>query len=93
MPPDVQTMEQRAANYKTEDLVKFLQKIGLGQYSAVMQQNEIIGEYLVAEGADEVLSELGIASALDRLKINVLFRRELRGASERLDLLLSLLSY
>ncbi len=77
-------MEQRAATYKTVDVVKFLQRIGLGQHAAVFRDNDITGDMLVAEGAgDAFFSELGIASALDKLKITVLFKRELRGASER----------
>ena len=83
-PVDVQILEQRASGYKTEKVVQFLQRIGLGQYSRVFQDNEITGEdIIVPEGADELLSELGVKSALDKLKISVLFKRELRGAPQK----------
>ena len=77
-------MEQHAAEYTTEDVVCFLQKIGLGKYAEEFRRNEITGDMLVAEAAgDQFFSELGITSAVDKLKISVLFRRELHGASER----------
>ena len=77
-------MEQRAAKYTAEDVVCFLQKIGLGRYAEEFRSNEITGDVLVGEEAgDQFFSELGITSAVDKLKISVMFRRELCGASER----------
>ncbi len=79
VPPDADIIQQRAENYSAKDVVRFLQRIGLGHHSQAVLKDDITGDMLVAEGVgDEFFSDLGITSALDKLKITVLFKRELR---------------
>ena len=61
---------------------EFFTEVGLGQYTEAFQEAQISGEELL-EADKEVLEELGVASAIDRLKMKELFRRKLQGAEEK----------
>ena len=75
--PDAQTLEQCAENYTPEHVIQFLKEIGLSHHVAAFSENEIDGDLLL-ESTDEILEELGVNSAVERLKIKV-YRREQRG--------------
>ena len=80
--PDTETLEQLARDYGEEEVTEFLTQAGLGQYVEAFREAQISGEVLL-EADSEVLQELGVASAIDRLKIKELFRRQLQGAVEK----------
>ena len=61
-----------------EKVTGLLRKTGMEQYAPYFEQKEIDCDLLLA-ATDEILQELGIDSAFDRLKIRINFRRELRG--------------
>ena len=50
------------------------------QYVLYFEDKQIDGDLLLA-ATDEILQEIGIESALDRLKIRIYFQREIRGPS------------
>lgn len=59
-----------------EDVRAFLTETGLGKYADAFREAEISGEVLL-EADEEMLRELGVESALDRLRIPLLFKRRL----------------
>lgn len=71
-----------ASHYAVEDVLSFLKSNQLGQYVTAFEEFEINGELLIQFGDDE-LKELNVTRALDRLKIRVLFKRLVTGASCR----------
>ena len=71
-----------ARHYAVEDVKSFLKSNQLGQYVTAFEELEINGELLIQFGDDE-LKELNVTRALDRLKIHVLFKRLVTGASCR----------
>ena len=78
-------MEQSAQAYTPEHVGQFLEEIGLGHHVATFIEMDIIGELLL-EPDQEMLEELGVTDAVERLKIKV-HRRvlQLRGAEAILD--------
>ena len=70
-----------AKQYSVENVVKFLHQVKLGQYAAIFEEFEINGELLVQLPDDE-LQDMGIASALDRLKISHYFRQYIVGVRD-----------
>ena len=77
--PDTQTLEQCAENYTPEHVIQFLEEIGLSHHMAIFSDEEIDGDMLL-ESTDEILKELGVNSAVERLKIKVCRRGQ--GSSE-----------
>ena len=75
--PDTQSLEQCAENYTPKHVIQFLKEIGLSHHMATFSEEEIDGDMLL-ESTDEILEELGVNSAVERLKIKV-YRREQRG--------------
>lgn len=67
-----------ARQFSVEDVVKFLHHVKLGQYAAIFEEFEINGELLV-QLPDNELKDMGIASALDRLKISKYFHQYITG--------------
>ena len=67
-----------AQQFSVEDVVKFLHKVKLGQYAAIFEDFEINGELLV-QLPDNELQDMGITSALDRLKISKYFHQYIAG--------------
>ena len=75
-------LQQLASCYTVEDVVSFLEKNHLEHYATAFEEFDINGELLIQFGDDE-LKELKVLKALDRLKIRVLFKRLITGASCR----------
>ena len=66
----------------TTEVAEFLcRKLNMEHYVLFFQENEIDGDLLL-RATDEILKEIGIQTALDRLKIRIAFRREVLGPSE-----------
>ena len=80
--PDTETLEHLARDYGVDEVGEFFTEVGLGQYTEAFQEAQISGEELL-EADKEVLEELGVASAIDRLKMKELFRRKLQGAEKK----------
>ena len=68
--PDTQTLEQCAENYTTKLVGQFLEEIGLSHHMATFSEEDVSGDMLL-KSTDEVLEELGVTSAVERLKIKV----------------------
>ena len=68
--PDIQTLERRAEDYTIEDVGQFLEDIGLSHHVDAFSSEEISGDMLL-EATEEMLMELGVTSAVERLKIKV----------------------
>lgn len=77
----------RARTYTPKRVGEFLTKIGLDKYRESFVTLEIDGDILLdsllGETKDEFLVELGVELALDRVRIEVLFHRELRKSQPR----------
>ena len=76
-------MAQNATEYTPELVAEFLKSVGLEQYTESFIENDISGEMLL-EAEDDDWTELGVNSHLHRIKISVLFKRLLLGATARL---------
>ncbi len=74
--PPGDCLEELARGYTFEAVSKFLLNNNLSQYSEMFLTEEISGDVLYSANS-ELLLELGVAKALDRMKIMVLFRRVL----------------
>ena len=64
-----------------EDVIAFLQTINLDQYVTAFEEFEINGELLI-QFRDDELKEMGVLSALHRLKIRIYFRRQVLNSQE-----------
>ena len=79
--PDTQTLEQSTQDCTAEQVGQFLERIGLGDHVAAFSEQDISGEELL--GLDqETLKELGVTSAVERLKIKVHSIEDTVGYSE-----------
>ena len=67
---DTQTLEQSAQDCTSKDVSQFLEDIGLGHHVGTFIAKDISGEELL-EADQEMLEELGVTSAIERLKIKV----------------------
>ena len=67
---DTQTLEQSAQDCTPEHVSQFLEGISLGHHVAKFTEQEISGDILL-EADQEMLEELGVTSAIERLKIKV----------------------
>ena len=67
-------MERRAKGYSHQDVLDFLQTNDLGQYTQNFEDFNIDGSLLMQFRDDELL-DIGVQSALDRLKITTYFKR------------------
>ena len=67
---DTQTLEQSAQNCTPEHVGQFLEGIGLDHHVATFIEQDVSGEMLL-EANQEVLEELGVTSAIERVKIKV----------------------
>ena len=61
-----------------QDVIKFLASIKLDKHIPAFQENDISGDVLISAKPDD-LKELGVESALDKLKILVGFKRYVEG--------------
>ena len=57
-------------------LAEFLKTVGMEQFADDVTDNEVSGDMIVGEGGEEIMKELGM-SAVDCLRIHVLYRRHL----------------
>ena len=76
--PDKKQLLQRARQYDSEAVANFVTSIGYPEYAALFDENDYSGDVLVG-CKDENLKALGIESALARMKIIILFQRQLQG--------------
>ena len=76
--PDKKQLLQLARQYSSEAVGNFITSIGYSNYAEQFEENDFSGDALI-ESTDEHLKDLGIESALARLKIIILFRRQLQG--------------
>ena len=67
---DTQTLEQSAQDCTPEHVGQFLGEIGLGYHVATFIELDVSGDILL-EADQEMLEELGVTSAIERLKIKV----------------------
>ena len=67
---DTQTLEQSAQDCTPERVGQFLEAIGLGHHMAKFIEEDVSGAMLL-EANQEMLEELGVTSAIERLKIKV----------------------
>lgn len=67
-------MQRLAKSYPLTDVVAFLNCKQLGHYASIFEEFDINGELLIQFHDDE-LRDIGIESALDRLRIATYFRR------------------
>ena len=66
----------------TTEVAEFLcRALDMEHYVLFFQENGIDGDLLL-RATDEILKDIGIQSALDRLKIRIAFRREVLGPSD-----------
>lgn len=66
----------------TTEVAEFLTRaLNMEHYVLFFQENKIDGDLLL-RATDEILKEIGIKSALDRLKIRIAFRRKVLGPSD-----------
>ena len=63
-------------------MCEFLKEIGLEEYIPKFGEYGIVGEVLLQAGQGKGLEEIGVTSALHRLKIHILFRRRLEGVGK-----------
>ena len=77
-PADEKQLLQLARQYSSEAVANFVISIGYADYAEQFEENGLSGDALM-ECTDEDLEDLGIKSALARLKIIILFRRQLHG--------------
>ena len=67
---DTQTLEQSAQDCTPERVGQFLGEIGLGHHVPTFIEQDVSGDMLL-EADQEMLEELGVTSAINRLKIKV----------------------
>lgn len=67
-------MQRRAKEYSLQDILAFLESKNLSHYAKLFEEFDINGELLIQFHDDE-LRDMGIESALDRLRISTYFRR------------------
>ena len=67
--------------HSVQNVVKFLDRMNMHQYSQKFEEKGIGTEILLHIDDQELLLELGVSDPLDCLKIVVLFKRHVKGAS------------
>ena len=67
---DTLTLEQSAQDCTPEYVSQFLEGIGLGHHMAKFTEEDISGDMLLDPDQD-MLEELGVTSAIERLRIKV----------------------
>jgi len=67
-------MQRRAKDLTLADILEFLDSRNLGRYKQTFEEMDINGELLIVF-QDKDLQEIGIESALDRLRIITYFKR------------------
>lgn len=72
-------MQEQAVQCTNEEVIEFLFSIKMDQYLQIFRKEEIEGSDLLSL-SDKGLAQIGVKSAVHRLKIRILFKRELLGA-------------
>lgn len=80
--PEETNLPLLARKFTFDDVIDFLTKMELSQYSETFKDNEIGGDTLL-EADSEMLDELGVTSHLHQMKIMHLFKKELQGATTK----------
>ena len=75
-------MERHAGLYDVPDIAAFLHDLGMDEYMAVFEEEEVTGMDLLRM-PDRALKELNVNSPLHRLKIKILFKRRLLNANPK----------
>ena len=65
-----------------QQVQEFLDSIGMKEYVPVFKDLDISGDVLLMAGQGTGLEELGVTNPLHRLKISILFRRQLEGVGK-----------
>ena len=76
------SVQDKARKISVQDVTNFLASIKLDKYTKAFQENDISGDVLII-ATPEDLTELGVESALDKLKILVGFKRHVEGTGVR----------
>ena len=76
--PHLDDLLTLARKYSGEAVANFVTSIGYSNYAELFEENDFSGDALIVS-TDEHLKDLGIESALARLKIVILFQRQLQG--------------
>ena len=76
------SIEEKARKVSVKDVSAFLASNKLDKYIQAFEENEVSGDILLDLNSSG-LSELGVESALDKLRILVGFRRYLEGGGMR----------
>ena len=74
--------KRRAEAYSPQQVLDFLTSIGLEEYIPAFKECDISGEILLQAGHGKALEDIGVTNALHRLKISILFRRQLEDISK-----------
>ena len=82
---DDELLAPKARTYTPEDVGDFLSSIRLDKYREAFITDGISGDVLL-EADSEFLTELGVSSPLDCVRIMTLFPRRLQGAEPRFPL-------
>lgn len=72
------SVQEKARKISVQDVINFLASIKLDKYIAAFQESDISGDVLISAKPDDLV-ELGVESALDKLKILVGFKRYVEG--------------
>lgn len=75
-----ESIEEKARKVTVQDVANYLSSIKMDKYVPNFTEFDISGDVLLAMKSSE-LSELGVESALDKVKILVGFRRHLEGGT------------
>ena len=74
------SLAEEASKLSYEDVAEFLEKIGLRSSADIVRENNFTGDIIyLAMNEDSSLEDLGITTAIERLRFRVLFKRELSG--------------
>ena len=79
--PDKKQMLQKARRYDSKAVANFVTSIGYPDYAEQFDNNDYSGDVLI-ECTDDHLKDLEIDSALARLKIVILFKRQFQGLTD-----------
>ena len=74
------SLAEEASKLSYEDVAEFLEKIGLKNSADIVKENNFTGDIIYpAMNEDSSLEDLGITTAIERLRFRVLFKRKLSG--------------
>ena len=77
-----ESIEDKARKVTVQDVANYLSSIKMDKYIPTFQEYEISGDVLLAMKSSD-LSDIGVESALDKVKILVGFRQHLEGGTAK----------